>query len=378
MEVTHIETDRYITGNLLYSSKYTNGVYNLSCSLVTVDKDFLQHQCAHLEPILTSEWYKTFEFVQVNSTIVAMLISIHPFSSIHILSRETQVVLRTVEISYLATSLAVLDSGSPSIVVAEPSGKRISKVDLRSYNVSTIVSLPVEPINVAVWQYGDLRYIYFTFAGGLARYAPHSEQEPNNVEYLIPGSTYGYRDGHKSEALLSENPIQLYFLTDRVLLLVDKYATASVTNYETGRCTSANNYRLMYYQCQEARSRGIQSTIRIMDLNSDTIWTAYFDYGCSAGGYRYRHGYRYRIGCQDGFVINGRITSLLYSPSDRRIILTIDHSYERNVTLYIVTETEGKFAVGCMEYDGKYIQRDLIESQIIYPCFFWSWFLLHH
>ena len=326
----------------------------MSCSLITVDKDFLHHQCAHLEPILTSDRYTTYEFVQVNSTKVAMLINIYP-GSIHILSREIQVVLRTVDISYLATSLAVLDSGSPSIVVAEPSGKRISKVDLRSYNVSTIISLPVEPINVAVRQYGNLKYIYFTFAGGLARYAPYSGQEPNNVEYLIPGSTYGYRDGHKTDALLSENPIQLYFLTDRVLLLVDQYATAYVYNYEVGQCKSIYTY-YMYYQCGETRSKGIKSTVRIMDLNSDTIWTAYFDYGCSEG--RYKFGYRSRNGCQDGFVINGRITSLLYSPSDRRIILTIVLSYESNVTLYIVTETEGKFAVGCMEYDGKYIQRD--------------------
>ena len=265
--VTHLEPDLYIRGNILYSSKYTNGVYNLGCSLITVDKDFLHHECVHFEAILTSVEYWNTDFSQVNSTVVALVTSSSHYyydRYVTILSRETKMVLHTV-IFDSPSSVAVFDTvGAPSsILVAEVSQKLIAKIDSGSYNVSTVKSLPVSPLKLAVRKFGNSNYIYFTFAGGLARYDPNSGQAPNNVEYLISGSTFGYRDGLTTQALLSENPSAMYFLSDRVLLIADENLLTSTYYYETRYCETRS-----YNDCHRTRHSAVQSIIRIWT----TIW----------------------------------------------------------------------------------------------------------
>ena len=159
VEVTHLEPDLYIRGNILYSSKYTNGVYNLSCSLITVDKDFLHHKCVHSVAILTSVRYWNVDFTQVNSTVVTLVTSSSYYGFVTILSRETKMVLHSVRFN-LPSSVAVFDTAgaASSILVAVAGEKLIAKIDSGSYNVSTVKSLPVSPLKLAVRKFGNSNY----------------------------------------------------------------------------------------------------------------------------------------------------------------------------------------------------------------------------
>ena len=159
VEVTHLEPDLYIRGNILYSSKYTNGVYILGCSLITVDKDFLHHECVHSEAILTSVQYWNADFTQVNSTVVALVTSSSYYGFVTILSRETKMVLNSVRFN-LPSSVAVFDTvgAASSILVAVAGEKLIAKIDSGSYNVSTVKSLPISPLKLAVRKFGNSNY----------------------------------------------------------------------------------------------------------------------------------------------------------------------------------------------------------------------------
>ena len=156
------------------------------------------------------------------------------------------------------------------------------------------------------------------------------------MEYLISGSTFGYRDGLTTEALLSENPSAMYFLSDRVLLIAEEHQFfTNIYYYEAKVCDTSWSYR----DCQRFHQPAVESIIRIIDLDNNMVSTIYFDYGCpSVGSY-------HRYGCQDRYKINGRITSFLYLPSNRQIICSIDHSFERNVSMYIITENDGEHTI---------------------------------
>ena len=104
-----------------------------------------------------------------------------------------------------------------SLIIADHDNQRLRNLNITSRFVSAFANLTKKPHGLALRPAHN--EVYFSYPGGLGQVNIRS---PSFVEYATPDfGTYGHSDGLLSQALFSNMPITLLFLSPKVMLVTD-------------------------------------------------------------------------------------------------------------------------------------------------------------